>query len=428
MKKVYIVHAVSCKRRKLDARRISTFLSKNGYKIVTKPDTADIIIFLTCAFIESVANYCLEKIKELQKYNAELIISGCLPDIYPEKLSKIFNGRILSTKEIDTINRFFPEKKVKINNIEDANISFENINENNLIEIIKKIVKKIKWVKNSTLIIEDYVIKNLYDEGSILYKYHIKEPFLIRTSWGCKGNCTYCSIKKAIGNLKSKSIEECLKEIRKGLNSGYKNFLLTADDGGAYGLDINSNFPELLRRIVNLEDDFTIGIESLNPIWIIKYYKELIKILTSKKIVYIDCSIQSGSNRILKLMNRYPDQEKISKAILDFKKVNPKLQISTEVIIGFPSETYEDFQKTLFYINKIKFNNVSFIRFECKAGIEAEKITPKISEEEITRRIKDGKNFLKSHGYTQIKLPKKDFSPFKNFIMFQLSSSQDPKA
>ena len=418
MEKIFIIHAVSCRRRSLDANKISYFLSKNGYELVNRPQNADIIIFVTCAFIDKVVDYCIEKIKKFQKYDAELIVAGCLPAIEPKKLSKIFNGRTLKTTEINEINSLFPETKVKFSEINDKNILFNNLNGNNPIEIFRNNIRKKKWIKNIYFKIEEHVIKNLIGANSFIYKIVIKRPFLIRISWGCSGNCSYCGIKKAIGDYKSKPIGECIREFKKGLGQGYKNFLLTTDDAGAYGTDIGSSFPELLEKIVNFDGDFTVGIESLKPVWIIKYLNEIKKNISSGKIGYIDCSFESGSDKILKSMNRYSDTEKIMKSLLDLKKENPHVLLTTEVIIGFPSETEEDFQKTLSFIKKINFNTVFLFQFECKTGTKAEKLNPKVSEGEILKRMKFAKKFLQNNGYNQIRIPKLDFSPFHKFLIF----------
>ena len=295
------------------------------------------------------------------------------------------------------------------------------MNRNNPIEVIKNIFGKVRWINYSCLKIQVHTFKNLFGSRSFVYKLLFQKPFLIRISWGCLGNCSYCKINKAIGTLKSKPIDECLKELKNGLDQGYKNFLRTADDAGAYGLDINSSFPKLLEKIVNFDDNFTIGIESLKPIWIVKYSEVLKKIFSTGKIEYIDCSVQSGSNRILKLMNRCQEIEKTMESILDFKKENQNLLLTTEVIIGFPSETEKDFQQTLSFIKKINFNTVFLFQFECKSGTVAEKIEPKVPDMEISRRMNQAKKFLKTNGYNQIHIPKMNFSSLHKFLIFDKS-------
>jgi len=398
MKKIYI-YVVSCRRRSLDATKISDYLTKNDYEIVNKPENADIIIFITCAFIDKMTEFSLNKVKEFQKYNAELIVAGCLPIIEKDKLSEIFDGITFCTKEIDELYQYFPEKKTRFTEIDDANFLYDYLNQHGR--------------KGSNYLrFRDYILKKIYGENSFTYKILLKNPFIIRISWGCLGNCSYCSIKKAIGAHKSKPIEECLKEFKKGLAQGHTQFLLTADDAGAYGLDLGYNFLELLKSIIQLEGDFKVCIESLKPIWIVKYFEQLKEVLMSRKIQYIDCAIQSGSEKILKSMNRYSNIEKIAETLLKIKNLNPELMLTTEIIIGFPGETKKDFHQTLSVLQTIQFNGGFIYRFAQKSGTPAENVEPKIPEKEISKRIKYAKKALRKEDYKFRYLPQKDYFIF----------------
>jgi len=411
MKKVYI-DVVSCRRRSLDAKKLSNYLSKNNYEIVLKPGKADTIVLITCAFIDKITEYSLKKVKELQKFDAELIVAGCLPAIEPEKLSNIFNGKIIYTEKFDEIFQLFPSKKQFLNINEDANILFEDYYPVSFFKKIKKQIKKLKIFNKIYSKTIDFIFKSFFGKNSFTYKILLKNLFIIRISWGCLGNCSYCAIKKAIGPLKSKPQNQCLEELKVGLNQNYKYFLLTADDGGAYGLDICDNFPNLLKEMIKIKNDFKIYIESLSPIWLIKYEEELKEIISNKKVGYIDCAIQSGSEKILKSMNRFSDIKRLTDTLLNVKKLNPNLILTTEIIIGFPGETEDDFKQTLSLIKKINFTGGFIYRFSFKSGTKVENINPKNSQKDISKRIKYAKKYLKKLGYKINYLPKKDFIIF----------------
>jgi tRNA A37 methylthiotransferase MiaB len=210
--------------------------------------------------------------------------------------------------------------------------------------------------------------------------------YRMRVSWGCNSNCSYCGIKEAIGPHKSKSIEKIIGEFRQGLNKGYKHFVINADDIGAYGTDINSSFAELLDKLTNISGEYDISIANLSPRWLIKYIDDLEKIFKRKKIMRLSVPIQSGSSRILKLMNRYPDTDKIKDAFLRLKTAFPKLSLHTHVILGFPTETDEDLKHTLYFIKNSNISAGQIKPFSCKAGSGAEHIVPKVSQEEIYKR------------------------------------------
>ncbi|UCD14050.1 MAG: radical SAM protein, partial [Thermoplasmatales archaeon] len=223
--------------------------------------------------------------------------------------------------------------------------------------------------------------------------------YRIRISWGCNSNCSYCGIKKAIGFHKSKSLEQVVEEFGRGLNNGYNHFVLNADDIGAYGIDIRSSFSEMLDKLTNNHADYKISIANLSPRWLIRYIDDLEEIFKRQKITRLGVPIQSGSSRILKLMNRYHDTKKIKEALLRLKTAFPKLSLHTHIIVGFPSETDEDFKKTLFFIKKCNFNAGQINPFSRKTGAEAESIEPKIPEDEINKRMNYAKKFLKKAGY-----------------------------
>ena len=416
MKNVFI-YTDGCELRLIDAKKISNYLSLNKYQIIDNPDRADIIIYITCAFLERATEISLNKIKEFQKYNAELIVAGCLSAIDKEELRKIFDGKTITTKDIDDIDKLFQDNKIKFCDIDDANLLYANIDERTLVGVLKKLIRKSKRLENIAIKIKEIFLKYFFGTTSlILDSYYIstsqKSLFHIRISGGCLGSCTYCAIKKAIGEHKSKPIETCLKEFKKGLSNGYKNFILEADDSGAYGLDIGSDLPELLNKITSIPGEYSVAIRNLHPRWVVKYIDDLEKILSTGKIDSIDVPIQTSSSRILKLMNRYSNTVKIKDVILRLKQSYPGIKINTCYILGFPTETDEEFRETLDFIKKLNMGGYVF-RFSCKKGSKAENIEPKIPEEEISKRMKFAKKFLKHTGYTAISTRRTHFLIFE---------------
>ena len=112
MKRIFVTN-YGCHLRSLDAEKIRNYFSWNGYKIVNTPENADIIFFISCAAFDKKAENALNKVKKFQKYDAELIVGGCLPVIEKEELANIFSGKTISTKDLDKIDDLFPENKIK---------------------------------------------------------------------------------------------------------------------------------------------------------------------------------------------------------------------------------------------------------------------------------------------------------------------------
>lgn len=411
MKKVFII-PTSCEKRALDAKKIFVYLSKNGYEIVDQPKDADIIIFVTCAFNEEKAERALKQVKFLQNYNAELIIAGCLPAIESKRLSGIFDGKKIDTKSLDKIDDLFPENKIKFSSIDDANIRFQSLDVDILRGPLKRIFIKSTCLKNIYLKIRNHVLKNLVGEHSSAYKGSIKTQFHIRISWGCMGNCSYCAIKKAVGPFHSKPLDQCIREFKNGLALGYKDFIIAADDIGSYGLDISSSLPELLDKMTAIPGNYKLAIKDLHPRWVVKYIDDLEKIFKRYKIIHLDIPIQSTSSRILKLMHRYSDVEKVKETTLRLKKACPDIVINTTYLLGFPTETEDEMKQTLSFIKEVDFNEGTVFRFSCKTGTEAENIEPKISDEELYKRMIYAKKYIRKSGYKIIYKSKTHFFTF----------------
>lgn len=400
MKKVFIYDR-SCESRKLETNKIYNYFIKNGYEILGNPKNADIILMIACAVTNNQAEGSLAIVKKLEKYNKELIVIGCLPAIDKTKLDKIFDGKTIITKNLLEIDKYFPENKISLNDIEESNYLYQNPNAYKTTVKLIKYLLKIKFLGTLYNEIYEHVLTNLYGEMSLIFRViPKKESFYIKISTGCKGNCSYCAIKKAIGSLKSKTLNECIKEFVKGLEKGHDYFIIDGDDTGAFGLDKkNDNFPKLLEQLSKYPKSYKIVIRNLHPEWIVKYINELELILKNKKIYCIESAIQSGNERILKIMRRYSNLNEMKKAYIRIRKSFPEIILTTDCIIGFPSESTKEFNDTLNFINDAGFNAGFIIPYSKRSGTEAEKIEPKISSDEMSKRLKNSKQFLIKHNY-----------------------------
>ena len=344
-------------------------------------------------------------VKEFQKYDAELIVGGCLPKIEKDKLGEVFQGRTINTKDLDKdpdkMDELFPEFIVKFRDVDDANVSYHNLNEGNTVGALKNYLGKIGWLDKFINTFQTEIFKTVYGKNSFFYHILLDEPmYRMRISWGCNSNCSYCGIKQAIGPHKSKPLEKVLDEFKSGLKEGHKHFMMNADDIGAYGTDIGSSFSEVLDKMTNIPGDYFISIANLSPRWVIKYIDHLEEIMKREKIIRIGVPVQSGSNRILKLMNRFNDKDKIRDSLLRLKKVFPKLSLHTHIIVGFPTETEEDFLQTLDFIKDCQFSAGQLMPFSSKSGSEAASIEPKIPMDVINKRLLHAKSFFKKEGYS----------------------------
>ncbi|MBT3408464.1 radical SAM protein [Candidatus Woesearchaeota archaeon] len=387
MKKVFIT-SNGCPRRYLDASKLQNYFKINKCKIIKNPKFADYLLFISCSFTKYKELECIELIKKLSIFKGELIVMGCLPEISPEILKNVFQGKAISTKKIEKIDKIFPVFKYSMNKIKDTNVLFNdkyykkfkilNINNNNHFFLNK--------------LYEFFSNKLKHDKIKFGYKINLK------VSKGCNQNCSYCSIKNAIGKTVSKPITKCVNEYKELIKNKHFKINLIADNIGSYGLDLKSSFKELLSKLAKCNDSAKIKwyIKDLHPIWLIKYETELKKHIRSGKISSILCPIQSGSQRILKLMNRDMDKKDFYESIQKFKKINPTLKLITQIIIGFPSETNIEFNKTLKFINKIGFDAVWVFPYHNAKNAPSAKMNYQINKMVINKRMKVTEDYLLS--------------------------------
>ena len=369
---------MGCHRRLLDAKKFLNYFRANGYKIVSNPGRADFILVNTCAFKKEQEDFAVKKIQKLKKYKKKLIVCGCLPKINKERLIKIFDGPTFTPGSIEKIDELF-HSQIKFNALADANFLYKPhfLSPSHFQDIFQF---------NSKFFI--FAAKHL--KKQIEGKYHI------RISWGCLGSCSYCNIRKAIGTLKSKPMEKCLEEFKNGLSKKYKNFVIVGDDVGSYGLDINKTFPELLNEILKINGNYEISIQEFHPRWIIRYLDRLIPLFQSEKISELVCPLQSGSDKILKLMQRFHNSEDLKRALFCLKKAYPKLKIITHILLGFPGESEEDFFKTLELIKEVNFDFVAIYTYHEKADTLSAGLADKVSSKTIKQRVKTTKKFLRN--------------------------------
>jgi len=305
---------------------------------------ADYIFINTCGVKEQTQTKILNFLKKLNENKIpqeKIIIFGCLVNIDKEALvSEMPNAKYFKVSEKEKIESI-------INNIENNKSSNK---------------------KNTQTII---------------------------LSNGCLGSCYYCAVKFARGKLESKPIEKIIKEIEYSVNEEKsKEILLTSQDNGCYGFDINENLNTLLKKIIEIKGDFKIRIGMANPQHLKIIINELIEIYKNEKIYkFLHIPIQSGSNKILKEMNRYYTIEDVYDIIEKFKKEIPDISIGTDIIVGYPTETENDFQETIDFIKKIKPNFINLSRFGMRKNIEAKKYKDLISRTKKERSRKVTKIF-----------------------------------
>lgn len=401
--KKFFIEALGCALRELDAEKMKNWLIANGLKFTMSSHEADYIFFVICGLNKERCDDGINRIQAFKRMKGELIVVGCLPIMHPEMYRNVFSGKTVITKEIEKIDELFPEFKVKFKNTPDANRSFVSV-ATDLAQITRRFSKssiKLYISKFSQFLLEAWKafisgrpLRNI--EGLVGGIGFDNFYFSLRISDGCSWNCSYCSMKKAIGNSKSKPMPTILEEVRRGISQKKYRFNIISADSGSYGLDIGLTLPVLLKEILAEDERIIIQfVQDLNPFFFCKYKKELIELIKTGRVLSTSVPFQSGSERISSLMNRRLDFGEYKKAIKEIKEVSPNFKIRTQIIIGFPTETEEDFLKTLGILNDCRFDEVDLFAYYEGEGTSSQNIEPKVSAEEISRRMNLAKRQLK---------------------------------
>ncbi|MEM2505833.1 MAG: tRNA (N(6)-L-threonylcarbamoyladenosine(37)-C(2))-methylthiotransferase, partial [Nitrososphaeria archaeon] len=338
--KVYF-ETYGCSYNKADTKIMENIVSKN-FEIVEDIDLADIIVLNTCYVKTSTEHRIVNRIKELtSKYpEKKMIIAGCMSAVDREK-AIIANPRasLLGPQNID-----------KINEVIERTLRNETVYYTTYQRLDKSVFPKL-WKKNDVIRI-------------------------VQICEGCADACRYCCTRIARGPIFSFKTENILEEVRKGVSEGAKEFWLTAQDTSAYGIDSGTNLAELVKKVVEIDGQFYVRIGMMNPHHTLKILDDLIEVYKSPKVFkFLHLPVQSGSNRILKLMRRRYTIEDAELIIKSFRKIFPKLTFATDIIVGYPGEEDEDFMETLNFLNKTKPDIVNLSKFgkRPKTDVEIDK-------------------------------------------------------
>lgn len=314
-------------------------LGNNGYSITQDPKIASIIIVNTCAVKQITEDKIFENLHKMKNYNKPIIITGCLPKINLQRIvdSHLDHCSLLDPASIDKIddivNKCLQEKE--------QNIIFSNRPPNKPSLPRRRLNKFIE---------------------------------ILQISEGCQGKCSYCCTRFARGRLHSFPPKTILKKIQKAITENTVEIQLTAQDTASYNYR-GYNLSDLLRDISAIKGDFKVRIGMMNPDTVLKFLDETVDAYENDKIYkYLHVPIQSGSNRILKLMKRRNTVDDFLSIMNIFRSHFPTISIATDIIVGFPSETQEDFEETLSLIQMVRPDVINISKYAPRPRTEASKM------------------------------------------------------
>jgi tRNA A37 methylthiotransferase MiaB len=386
-KTFYIYARIGCPRRSLEASKLYTYLVSNNLIPVNNPEKADLIFIYSCgglAIHEEFSKLTIEQ--SLKNKSARTIVTGCLPKINQSIIEKYTDAILIP-----------PEDFGQFDSLLHATVPFEIYPKTSIVNGVHELFHGNLGQRISRNIgLNRELIKICGRYMNRLWSHKSTDTLFPQTTFnleiakGCLGNCTYCAVKFAMPTFCSSPEEQILDEFTSGLKAGYTNFALVAGDIGCYGTDTKTNLPTLLNKLFEIDGSSKFILVDLGAGWFVRWFKELATVIKNNpgKISKIIIPVQSGSDRILKLMKRPYKIGEVKFCLLALKKNNPEIQIETHLLIGFPGETDEDFQESLQFIKEINFSKVHAYKYEDRPGTLSSSMPGKVSKKIIQKRVK----------------------------------------
>ena len=352
--KVFI-DTLGCPKNFNDTQTAKGFLEGAGYETVQDPENADAIIINTCGFINDAKKESIERIFDYCAYKEagkKIIVSGCLSQRYGNELFE-------EMPEVDC---------------------FLGVNEyERLPEILKTLDSRSKHITNSYADVLPRMYRKLDDNCF---------SSTVKIAEGCNNRCAYCVIPSIRGGYRSKTIEDILEETKQLAAAGCKELILIAQDVTNYGVDLYGEYmlPELLKKLCRID-----GIEWIRLMYCYedRITDELIEVMAEEPKIckYIDIPIQHSSDDVLKAMLRRSTEDSIRNTIARLKARIPDIHIRTTLIVGFPGETDEDYEKLLEFVEEMRFARLGVFAYSLEENTVAGEMQDQIDEEIKEERL-----------------------------------------
>lgn len=344
------IYTLGCKVNFYESNLMKEKLIDAGYTYTDMNDS-DIVIINTCSVTNTADNKSLKAARHAAGLGKNVIVVGCSSQNKEEAYEKIDGVNVILGNKgksdiVSYIQKYF-DKNERIIGVSDIQkVSFEEMKVNN------------------------------FD----------KTRAFVKIQDGCNNYCSYCIIPYLRGDVRSKKSDDVINEVKSLIESGHKEIVLTGIHTGHYGSDINESFAGLLKKLVKIDGLLRLRISSVE---ITELNDEFLDVLKNSQVLvdHIHIPLQSGSNTVLKRMNRKYDKDYFINKIDTIRSIRPDISITTDLIVGFPGETEDEFNETIDTINKIKFSKIHVFPYSRRKGTPADLMDNQIDEKVKKERV-----------------------------------------
>jgi MiaB-like tRNA modifying enzyme len=346
------LESFGCSSNVADGEFMAGSLVEAGFELAPSVAEADVLIYNTCGVKTPTENRAIEVLKHAAEMKGKrLIVTGCLPLINPRRL----------------------KEQVRSDAVLGPNLG------SGIVEAVHEAISR-----RSSNRFEPNIGKS-----SLLLPRKAVNPVvsIVPVAQGCLGACSYCCVVFARGRLRSSGVSEIVERVKMDIGSGAREVWLTGQDTAAYGRDIGVNLAVLLNELCGLDGEYMIRVGMMTPNLASDMLDELIEAFQNERVFkFVHLPVQSGSDPVLKRMNRHYTVNQFKSIVETFRRAIPQMTVATDVICGFPGETHDDFQKSLNLIEEVKPDVVNISKFFPRPRTAAEKMNPKVLPAEVSER------------------------------------------
>ena len=349
---------LGCKVNLYDTEAMAELFTEKGYEVVDFEEYADVYLINTCTVTNLGDKKSRQMIRRAKRINPNSVVvaTGCYAQVASEEVAKI----------------------------EGINIVIGTKNRSEIVETVENYVAENGVVNNVSDIMGEKEFEPLQ-----ISRLTNRTRAYIKIQEGCNRYCTYCIIPYARGPIRSRKPEEVVEEVKKLAENGFKEVVLTGIHVASYGLDLgNITLADIIEKVHSVDGIERIRFSSMEPLAIDNEFVARMSKLP-KVCDHYHLSLQSGCNRTLKRMNRKYNAEQYAEACERLRNAFPNVAITTDIIVGFPDETEEDFKESLAFAERMKLDKIHTFPYSPKKGTPAAKMKNQISGEVKSQRSKE---------------------------------------
>ncbi|MDD5979851.1 MAG: tRNA (N(6)-L-threonylcarbamoyladenosine(37)-C(2))-methylthiotransferase MtaB [bacterium] len=359
--------SLGCKVNLYESEYMMSLFKERGYTIGDFDEDCDIYVINTCTVTNNADSKSRKMINHIKNNhpNSIIVVCGCFVE----------SNKFSDTESIDIV--------------------IGNYNKSKVVDLVSS------YIKEKKQLIEQYDMKKVPFEDMMINHFEDKTRAFVKIQDGCCNFCSYCIIPYVRGPIRSKKFNKVLEEVKSLVSNDYKEIVLTGIHTGSYGKDLETNFSTLLEELLKIENLKRLRISSIEITELDDKFLELLK--NDKLCNHLHIPLQSGSDKILKLMNRKYDKKQFLEMINKIRSIRPSISITTDAIVGFPQETEEDFEEYIDFVKQVKFSKLHVFPYSKRNGTKAAEmdgqIDPKVKKERAKKLIELSKKLEKEYAY-----------------------------